>query len=540
MNLAKLIMPKKFFIERSLMTKSLLLLFSLVGFCILSGVIEAAPLPHVKAFIFTIEKLSQIETSQGVQSHFQLKGEIAPGYYLYRKKFHMNLGKEGELKMDYPKPTQYLFHQGEKQDLYSGKMLIPFSVISNAGSPIVLNLEYQGCAEEGFCYPPLQKTFELLSGKSTSSSLFFISSLGELLTNQQAIVKSLHTVHWGLMLLLFGLLGLLLAFTPCILPMLPLLVGIIGGQQKPLSTGKAFGLSLAYVLGTALTYAFAGVIAAKVGYSLQAHLQRPSVILFTSGLFVILSFALFGFYELRFPLFIQRHLSRISINQKGGTYLSVFSMGVLAAFMVSPCITAPLAGVLIFISETGNLWFGGIALFILGLGMGIPLLLVGVSAGKFLPKTGKWMKGVQYLLGLLMMAMAVWLLLRIVPGDTPMVKDHLFTRVSNVSELEEKLKAAKHAHQEVLLDFYASWCTSCVTMDQQVLRSETVQKALKPYQMLRADLSLNTDEDAAIMKQFDVIAPPTILFFNKKGKEEKDKRIVGEVSEEQFLKRLPQ
>ena len=432
------------------------------------------------------------------------------------------------------------------------------------------------------------------------SSHFVYSSVND--KSEDDILTVLHTQHIGVMLLLFAGLGLLMAFTPCVLPMIPILTGIILGQKHAVGTRKAFFLSSTYILGMAITYACAGLVAASLGGSMQVWLQKPVMIAFTSALFVLLGLSLFGLFDLRFPHRWQNKIFSWSDKHEGGTYVGVFFMGILSTLVVSPCITAPLVGVLIFISETGNRLLGASALFTMGLGMGIPLLLIGMSAGRWLPKSGPWMTTVKATFGLLMMAMAIWILSRII---SPMmtrtlwgvmvvivamffgfyVPHHMgqyrfnrglgiiigffglvmmlggmgvstfldkwvslpaasqansqtFIIVRNMEEIKNQLANAELAHRPVILDFYADWCESCVAMDRNVFSLSEVRQLLGNFILLRADLSNNSADDEKILKHYGVIAPPTMLFFNSQGREVNSKRLVGEMNASEFLSRV--
>ncbi|WP_172622695.1 protein-disulfide reductase DsbD [Aquicella siphonis] len=556
------------------------------------------PLPADKAFVLTVS----VEQS----NLLNIKWHIAPQYYLYRQRMHFTFDPkliadirlpQGEVKQD-PKHGQY--------EVYSGDVNIPVALQTSAKT-IQLTVDYQGCSLEGFCYPPSQKTLTLdLSGQSGMAGGAAQtlqppqSSFQSLLTDQNGVRTLLASKQMGVMLLIFAGLGLLLAFTPCVLPMIPILTSIIVGHKQPVSTGKAFMLSVSYVMGSSITYAFAGMAAALMGGSLQAWMQQPLIIILVSALFVLLAFSLFGFYDLRLPRELQNRITSVSRKQEGGTYVGVFIMGMVSTLIVSPCVTAPLVGVLMYIAETGNMALGGGALFAMGLGMGIPLVVIGVTAGKWLPRRGPWMYAVQRFFGLLMIGMAVWLLSRVsspavilkfisvmllaaavylgvylprfegskrmkrgfglasgIAGvllftvvSLPAVMTHLsparqstlatnsFTIVHDLADLNQQLAKAQAAHRPVLLDFYADWCESCVVMDKTVFSEPGVMKNLSRFILLRADLSANNAADEAMLKNYDVIAPPTVLFFNNQGQEVNSHRIVGELTANEFMTRI--
>ena len=352
-------------------------------------------------------------------------------------------------------------------------------------------------------------------------------------------------------------LGLLLAFTPCVLPMVPILSGIIVGQSKNIrNKKKSFALSLAYVIGMAITYAIAGVVIALIGSSIQAQLQKPLVIVSFSGLFVLLALSLFGFYELQLPAQLQRRVTALSNQQKGGHYVGAFLMGCLSTLIVSPCVSAPLVGVLAYIGQTGDVVLGALSLLALGLGMGIPLLLIGISADRILPKAGAWMGVVEKIFGFMMLGFAIWILSRMIPGPVGGYGDlfypwsrfnsvhqsssekAIFKLIHSFDELDQQLALAKKKKQIVMLDFYADWCNSCVVMERTIFSRAEVREQLANILALRADLTKNNAFDQALLKKFHLVGPPTIIFFGVQGQELTSARIVGEVDVKEFLTRL--
>ena len=304
---------------------------------------------------------------------------------------------------------------------------IPITKLAANTNAIDLIFKYQGCAKAGLCYPPITKTITVNLDSSTgaAAAASFTSSSGsnaststgtEFQSEQDKIAGTLASGKMLFTIFFFFGLGLLLAFTPCVFPMIPILSSIIVGQGDNISTSKAFSLSLVYVLAMAVTYTVAGVIVGLSGENIQVWFQNPWVISVFAGIFVLLSLAMFGFYELQMPSGIQNKLNNISSGAKQGSYVGAGIMGLLSALIVGPCVTAPLIGALIYIAETGNAWVGGIALFSLSMGMGAPLLAIGTSAGKFLPKAGAWMDAVKAVFGVLLLGLAIWMLERILPA----------------------------------------------------------------------------------------------------------------------------
>lgn len=473
---------------------------------------------------------------------------IAPGYYLYSQKVHVIFDPVVSANIRYPEgEIKYDAHRGNYA-IYSGNLVIPVSLNTNL-KPLKMTLEYQGCSEHGFCYPPMQKNYQINFATQTITPMLENSqtnvatpSIKTLLTDQNRVNALLASQHLGMMLLIFLGLGLLLAFTPCVLPMIPILTSIIVGQKHLVNTKKALLLSIIYVLGSAITYAFAGVIAALMGSSLQAYLEKPWIIAIVAAIFFLLALSLFGVYDLHIPRRWQSNITAISRKQKGGTYIGAFIMGMVSSLIVSPCVTAPLVGVLMYVAKTGDMVLGASALFALGIGMGIPLIAIGTSAGKWLPRRGPWMIFIQKIFGVLMVVMAVWLLTRIPILNNVAVaqnaKPDSFITVHSVDELNKQLELAQAAHKPVLLDFYADWCASCVAMEHDVFDTATVKKELAPFILIRADLSNNNSADEILLKNYSVVAPPTVLFFNNQGHEMNSQRIVGEVNANEFIQRL--
>jgi thiol:disulfide interchange protein DsbD len=285
----------------------------------------------------------------------------------------------------------------------------------------------------------------------------------------------------------------------------------------------------------ATTYALAGVAAGLTGTLLSAALQNIWVLGSFALIFVVLAFSMFGFYELQLPASLQGKLSESANRLPGGQWLGLFGMGALSALIVGPCVAAPLAGALLYIGQTGNALFGGSALFVMAMGMGVPLLLVGLSAGTLLPKAGPWMEWVKRFFGVLLLATAVWLVYPLLPS----LKGHIsvlpFERVATVSELDQRLNTS---NKPVMLDFYADWCVSCKEMEKFTFSDPKVQAALKDVVLLQADVTANNADDSALLKRFDLFGPPGIIFFDPKGQEIRHLRVVGYKDATEFLDQI--
>jgi thiol:disulfide interchange protein DsbD len=426
----------------------------------------------------------------------------------------------------------------------------------------------------------------LLIVTTVNASSVFSSS------NPEVIAGFIQSHHLITYLSLFFCIGVLLAFTPCVLPMVPILSGIIVGQES-LSTKRAFRLSLAYVLGMAITYAFAGMLAAYLGSTIQTLMQKPSVLITFSLIFVMMALSMFGLFELKLPASWN---SRFSLNKNKGSLLSVFSMGVLSTLVVSPCVTAPLIGVLSYIGQTGQVSLGGIILFVMALGMGLPLLLVGAGYGKVLPKTGPWMLKVKQFFGILMLAIALWMLSRVLPASlisvawpillitslvffllqslklnvsslkltlvslsiaaasivitktfmspvitqVPPSMQAPFEHINTVKQIDARLAQAKKQHKPVFIEFFASWCSDCQAMDTKVFNQTEIIQAMANSVNIKVDVSESTPEVQAIKKAFPIYGTPTLLFFDSNGQSLKSMNAVGFIDKSKTLNLLKQ
>ena len=366
-----------------------------------------APLHPDKAFGFDIVVIDK--------QNINVRWSVTPGHYLYQGKLKFSVIEPMGVSLGDPVlPKGKAEHDEYFGDIvtYNNNFDVKIPLLGSADS-VTVNVKYQGCSKlTGICYPPQTKsqTINLASAQAVMQSATTPTKISE----QDGIVEKMLSGGFLAILFSFFLAGIALTFTPCVFPMIPILSGIIAGQGSDNSTRKSFFLSLAYVLAMAFTYAVVGVIAALSGENLQVALQNPWVIGAFAGLFVLLSLAMFGFYELQMPASVQEKLSSISNSQSGGSMMNAAIMGLLSALIVGPCVTAPLIGALIYISQTKDVVLGGLSLFALGLGMGVPLMIIGTSAGKILPKAGAWMDNVKAGFGIMMLALAIWMLERVV------------------------------------------------------------------------------------------------------------------------------
>ncbi len=538
----------------------------------------------------------------------QLTWQIAQGYYLYRSRLKFALDD----KAANPPPVQIGAPQlpkgDEKQDEYFGKQevyhlqleaTLPIARAAGGALELPLKVTYQGCADAGLCYPPETKRILVSLPAASGAAALPTGATGSdgYVSEQDRMAALIRGPSVLAMLAAFFGFGLLLALTPCVWPMIPILSGIIVGQGAAVTTRRAFTLSLTYVLGMAFTYTLAGVLVAKAGFNLTAAMQNPWIVGLFALVFVALALSMFGLYTIQMPGALQSKLTNISNQQQSGNYLGVAVMGALSSLIVSACVAPPLIAALIVISQTGDAVRGGAALFSLSLGMGAPLLVVGASAGRWLPRAGAWMDAVKQLFGVLLLAVAVWLGSRLVApriglamwavplavaawyswrltlrsstgrllaravglaaaayavllvvgavrgADDPLAPTTVradkhalpFQRIKGTAGLDAAIAAARAAGKPAMLDFYADWCVSCQELERYTFSDPVVQTALANTVLLQSDVTANDDQDQALMKRFGLFGPPTILFFGPDGSERTNYRIVGYMKSPEFV-----
>ena len=536
---------------------------------LLSTQVFAAPdfLPPEKAFRV---EATWLENSNQVEIEFM----PAKGYYLYQESLQFEAGTEaGKLYKIRPKLPFGVEKFDEtfqkKLQVYKQAFLVLLDIKPVAGKPIHIEVSLQGCAEAGICYPPMTMKFLLaapgvkaapipdaLDGVQTSKNEVTEFSLTDLWRERDdvnAISRFLQNTSTAYLFLAFFVLGLALAFTPCVLPMLPILSSVIFGTQggKAVSKGRASILALAYVLGMALVYALAGVLMAALGGSVQRALQSPVALAAFAVLLLALSGSLFGLYDLRLPQSWHQHIDRLAGRQKGGSLIGAFALGGISTLVASPCITAPLAGVLAFIAQTGSMSLGSGLLFVMALGMGLPLLFIAIEARILIPSTGIWMVYLQRTLGVLLVATAAWIAspliqkneaagsVKIVNGQNiRQVGELSFVVIHSSADLDAQLSKAKQEQKLVLLDFYADWCISCKEMEVNTFANSEVSKELQQFVLLQADVTANSPESQALLKRFGLFGPPGILIFNQNFEEQKEQRVIGYMPPQRFIERL--
>jgi thiol:disulfide interchange protein DsbD len=521
------------------------------------------------------EKAFQAEASWAVNTN-DIELEIFPakGYYIYQESLHFKMGSElsklGLVKASLPAGIEkYDETFQKKMQVYKQAFLLTLDKKAEAGKPLYLELELQGCAEAGICYPPMTLKFllagpgvkagpipEVLDGVSAATAPQKELSLMDIWRERDdvnAISRFLKSTPTGYLFLAFFILGLALAFTPCVLPMLPILSSVVFGTQgkQSISKSRASLLAVAYVFGMACVYALAGVLMAALGGSVQRALQSPAALITFSILLLALSGSLFGLYELRMPQSWQQKVDQLAGRHKGGSFFGAFALGGISTLVASPCITAPLAGVLAFIAQTGSMSLGAGLLFVMALGMGLPLLLIAIEARILIPSTGIWMVWLQKTLGVLLVATAAWIASPLLQGNggeagKTMVNGQRQHQVGNANfvvigsnaKLDQLLIQAKEQKKLVLLDFYADWCISCKEMEVNTFANSEVNQDLQKFVLIQADVTKNSPENQALLKRFGLFGPPGILIFDLNSEELKDQRVIGYMPPQRFAERL--
>ncbi|WP_255538255.1 protein-disulfide reductase DsbD [Polynucleobacter sp. 73C-SIWE] len=523
------------------------------------------------------EKAFRVEATWLDNSN-QIEVEFIPakGYYIYQESLKFDVGTEAS-KLYKISPVLPLgiekFDETfqKKLQVYKQSFMVLLTVKPVTGKPIHAEVTLQGCAEAGICYPPMTLKFlltgpgvkaapipEVLGGAQNiekTQGEFSLADLWRERDDVNTISRFLANTSTAYLFLAFFVLGLALAFTPCVLPMLPILSSIIFGSQggKTISKGRASLLALSYVLGMALIYALAGILMAALGGSVQRVLQSPVALVAFALLLLALSGSLFGLYELRLPHSWHQHVDKLAGRQKGGSVFGAFALGGISTLVASPCITAPLAGVLAFIAQTGSMSLGAGLLFVMALGMGLPLLFIAVEARILIPSTGIWMIWLQRTLGVLLVATAAWIASPLIQKTDQVgsektingqkvhqVGDLSFLVIQSPAELDTQLIKAKQEQKLVMLDFYADWCISCKEMELNTFANAEVGKELKQFILLQADVTSNSSDNQALLKRFGLFGPPGILIFNQNSEELKAQRVIGYMPPQRFVERLKQ
>lgn len=526
-------------------------------------------LPVDQAFAFDFQQRN---------NQLTVSWQIQPGYYLYRQQIKLESSDAALGEINLPAGISH-------QDDYFGQVFIYKQHLAltvplrQAQENATVKVSYQGCAEAGFCYPPETRIIPLSQ---------LVQSAGGGSVQQPAPTPLPFSPWWTL------LIGIGVAFTPCVLPMYPLISALVLGRKTQLTPRRTFWLSMTYVQGMALTYTLLGLIVAAAGLRFQAALQHPYVLIGLSVLFVALALSMFGLYTLQLPSAMQTRLAEWSNRQQSGSLVGVFSMGALAGLICSPCTTAPLSAILLYIAQSGNLWAGGGSLYLYAFGMGLPLILVTLFGNRLLPRSGPWMQYVKEAFGFIILALPVFLLERILGENwgvrlwsllgvaffgwafalslrsgkgwmrgvqllllagalvsarplqdwvlSPELSEQQpassaldFTPVTNVAGLHHALAAS---HQPVMLDLYADWCVACKEFEKYTFSDNSVRQRLSRMTLLQADVTQNREEQSNLLKQLQILGLPTILFFDAQGKEIPGSRVTGFMDAEKFQAHL--
>lgn len=505
---------------------------------------------------------------KGAGAEIAVTIEPTAGYYVYRESLKLRVNQSNTndaMALNLPKgKIKFDENFSKKLEIYPNPFLATaFNSQANLSNTTV-EIELQGCADKGICYPPMKMRFKLLAPNElidgvlvdefadtqqiTKSSTGLVDLWGAR-DDAGLIATLLKTISPIILVGAFFILGLAMALTPCVLPMLPIMSSVVFGakteEHKNISRLRASVLALAYILGMALMYSLAGMLTAALGSNVQVWLQSPWVLGAFSLLLVMLSASLFGFYEIRLPHAWHNKIDQIAGKQEGGSILGAFLLGATSTLIASPCVTAPLAGVLAFIAQTGSIPLGGLLLFIMALGMGLPLLLFAIGAKRLLPRTGAWMTLVQRAFGVLLVILAIWVILPVFNKSQSLAESThqtssglVFQRVTNLKELHELVALANKKQKPVLVDFYADWCITCKEMELLTFNDPKVSKILESHQLIQIDVTKNTLADQEILRQYGLFGPPAILVIGADGQEQASKRVIGFMSADRFQERL--
>ncbi len=524
--------------------------------------------------------------------------ELGKDIYVYNDKLQVRLTKPEKIDLTshaiIPAPEHYdgfVVNFGKPHVTVEIELNKIYPLIS--GNSFEIEFLFQGCSKAGLCYAPMSEKLQVGTPLSAPSATENASE-----NETDVITNTLKDKSLAIVLLTFFGFGLLLSLTPCVFPMIPILSSIIvnAGNKTQMSAKKGLLLSLVYVIAMSVAYTIAGIIAGLFGANLQVALQNPYVLVVFALIFIALAFSMFGYFKIEPPQWLQSKVYKTTTEQKSHGVVGIAVMGFLSALIVGPCVAPPLAGALVYIGQTGDALLGGLALFVMSLGMGVPLLAIGAGAGKFMPKPGGWMDTISKVFGILMLAIAIWMLERVIPSYTlylwailfigsalylhekkyshlaiktlivlifvygivgfigaisggtnvlnPLEKLTLnnsgaattnelkWVYIKNEQELNNAIKSSK---KPIMLDFYASWCVSCKELETITFKDERVNELLKKFTLLKADVTQNTQEDKLLQKKFNVFGPPALIFFDEKKQELKSSQIIGYKNADEFL-----
>ena len=534
--------------------------------------------------------------------------QISPNYYLYKNKITIEalnpFIKMGAVELPKGKIKSDPWF-GENEVYFNevfGRISLSKDLITEENADFII--EYQGCLENEICLPPQIKKINVEFNKNIYEKQSKSKPIK--ISEQSRLASLISESNLWVVVLTFYVAGLLLSFTPCVLPMIPILSGILAGEGKEISASRGFSLALCYVMGMAIVYTAAGIASASIGIQLQAFFNAPWVILLFTSLFLIFALAMFDIIKFELPVSIQTRLSDLNQKMSYGTYVGTFLIGSISSLIVTACVAPPLVASLIVISQTGDILRGGIALFVMSIGMGTPLLIIGTSAGKLLPKAGEWMTTVKNMFGFMMVGLSIYMLSRIIDStltlglwgilalmigvsmgglsslglnsnykskikktigiaiivygvalllgsfsgnnnpyqplanirfinDQKNIKKHLdFKRIKSIDDLNVEINLAASENKSVMLDFYADWCVSCKEMETYTFTNKKVQDVLSNTVLIQADVTQNDLIDQNLLKKLDVFGPPTIIFYDQRGRRQIGYEVVGYMNADNF------
>jgi thiol:disulfide interchange protein DsbD len=557
-------------------------LFRFAGFCLALVFCLSAQAslfsPNSNSRFVPVDQAFGFDFNQ--QGHqLTLSWKVKDGYYLYRQQIHVTPQKAQIAPLTLP-PGQP--HEDEfygKSEIYPQDLQLPIT-LRQADAGATITVTYQGCAAAGFCYPPETRAVPL-NAVTASNDATVVSAQ-----------PSSHSTPLPFSPLWALLIGIGVAFTPCVLPMYPLISSIILGGPRRYSAGRLFALAMVYVQGMALTYTLLGMVVAAAGLRFQAALQHPYVLMGLSALFIVLALSMFGLFSLQLPSGLQTRLTLWSNRQQGGSLPGVFMMGALAGLICSPCTTAPLSAILLYIAQSGNLWAGAGTLWLYAFGMGLPLIAVTMFGNKLLPKSGPWMQTVKEGFGFVILALPVFLLERVIgdlwglrlwsllgvaffawafslslrangkwrvlqivmlaaalisvrplqdwafgSSNSAQAVAHLpFQTIASSEQLDSALQQAQG--RITMVDLYADWCVACKAFEKYTFSDDSVRNALSQVQLLQANVTANNAQDNALLQHLQVLGLPTILFFDAQGKEIPNSRVTGFLNAADFRAHL--
>ena len=499
----------------------------------------------------------------------------APGYYTYKDKFNVSLEPSTTIEIIYPQGEIKEDEFFGKQEVYFGKQIITILLKDRVLTDQKIKIDYQGCSEKGLCYPPSTHIINV-EGQSNINYL----------SETDSFVETLNDRNFLIILISFFLAGLLLSLTPCVLPMVPILSSIVISSNKD----HAIRYTLSYVAGVSATYIIFGIVASITGSFLSSSLQNIYFLLFNGFLFLIFALAMFDIFH--FNISENNFLSNLlnKINKKN--IIHIFFLGLFSALILSPCVAPPLAAAILYISQANDILLGGLSLFIMSIGMSVPLLLIGFSANRFLPKPGIWMVKVKKLIGFVLIGMSIYIirplldevvfylllntLLTItifyylfftenkiaifkivlilgllisflfnifhtknyIEKDMGLTLDNKpeFIAINSLDQLNNII--ASNKEKPIMLDFYADWCVACLEFEKFTFTDKEVSTLMEQYILLKADVTENNQNDKVLMKRFNIFGPPAILFFNNSGDEVKQIRTIGFKNPKDFKKIL--